>query len=182
MNQNSPYDRYGDVYNVSRVLDAQNRFNLTAYEQYSPLYLPATYAIMYLFTFALSTCVLVHTLLYHGRSLWKGIKNIRVEQDDIHAKLMRNYPEVPDWWYFVSFVLFYCMMIVVAEAGARVPPRRHVCLRFYRYGIHRCTLGSSFKGFPRPSGQVSCYDKTYLKDFLPRRHVYPNPDMESYVL
>ena len=48
--------------------------------------------------------------------------------------------------------------------------------------ITRVTLGSSFKGFPRPSGQVSCYDKTYLKDFLPRRHVYPNPDMESYVL
>ena len=44
------------------------------------------------------------------------------------------------------------------------------------------TLGSSFTGFPRPSGQVSCYDKTHLKDSLPRRHVHPNPDMDRYAL
>ena len=128
MNQHIPYDRYGDLYNVSRVLDAQNRFNLTAYEQYSPLYLPATYAITYLFAFALSTCLLVHTFLYHGHSLWMSIKKIRVEQDDIHAKLMRNYPEVPDWWYIVSIILLYCMMIVVVEASARMPSGRRVCL------------------------------------------------------
>ena len=49
-----------------------------------------------------------------------------MEQDDIHAKLMRNYPEVPDWWYITSFVIFYCMMIVVVEASARVLPGRRV--------------------------------------------------------
>ena len=119
MNQYNPYDRYGDVYNISRILDPQNRFNLTAYEQYSPLYLPATFATTYLFAFVLSTCVLVHTLLYHGPILWKGIKKMRTEQDDTHAKLMRNYPEVPDWWYIVSFVLFYCVMIVIAEASVK---------------------------------------------------------------
>ena len=117
MNQNYPYDRFGQVYNVSRVLDSSNRFNLTAYEEYSPLYLPATYAMTYLFAFALSTCVLIHTILYHSRSLWKGIKKIRVEQDDIHAKLMRNYPEVPDWWYLLAFVGFYCMMVLVVEVS-----------------------------------------------------------------
>ncbi|KAL4079124.1 OPT oligopeptide transporter protein-domain-containing protein [Scleroderma citrinum] len=115
MNDENPYDRFGRIFNVSRVLDSQNMFNATAYEEYSPLYLPATYAMTYLFAFALATCVLVHTVLYHGRSVWKGIKKIRVEQDDIHAKLMRNYPEVPDWWYIIAFIGFYCLMIVVVE-------------------------------------------------------------------
>ncbi|TFK50777.1 OPT superfamily oligopeptide transporter [Heliocybe sulcata] len=112
---NEPYDRYGTMYNVSRVLQVDDRFNLTAYEEYSPLYLPATYAVTYLIAFALTTCVLVHTVLYHGRSLINGIKRIRIEKDDIHAKLMRNYPEVPDWWYLTAFVLFFALAIVSVE-------------------------------------------------------------------
>ena len=92
-----------------------NKFNLTAYDEYSPLYLPATYAVTYLLAFTLSTCVIVHTLLYHGRSLLNGLKNIKVEKDDIHAraKLMRNYPEVPDWWCLTVFVFFGMAIIVV---------------------------------------------------------------------
>ncbi|KAJ8592476.1 OPT superfamily oligopeptide transporter [Rhizopogon salebrosus TDB-379] len=115
LNDSNPYDRFGNIYNVSYVLDADNRFNLTAYEEYSPLYLPATYAMTYTLAFAMSTCVLVHTILYHGRSLLNGIKKIRVGQDDIHAKLMRNYPEVPDWWYAICFLGFFFLMVVVVE-------------------------------------------------------------------
>ncbi|KAI0067637.1 oligopeptide transporter [Artomyces pyxidatus] len=110
-----PYDRYGHVYNVSLVLTRQDTFNFTAYEHYSPLYLPAAYAMTYLLAFALSTCVIVHTLLYHGRSLLKGMKSIRIEKDDIHAKLMRNYPEVPDWWYATAFVFFFALAIIAME-------------------------------------------------------------------
>lgn len=97
MAESLPYDRFGNVYNVTRVLTADNRFNITAYEEYSPLYLPATYAVTYVLALALFTCVIVHTLLYHGRSLWNGFKRVKVEPDDIHAKLMSHYPEVPDW-------------------------------------------------------------------------------------
>ena len=112
---NEPYDRFGRSYNVSRIITSDNKFNLTAYDEYSPLYLPATYAVTYLLAFTLSTCVIVHTLLYHGRSLLNGLKNIKVEKDDIHAraKLMRNYPEVPDWWCLTVFVFFGMAIIVV---------------------------------------------------------------------
>lgn len=112
---NEPYDRHGQQYNVSLIMTADHRFNLTAYDEYSPLYLPATYAMTYLLAFALSTCVIVHTILYHGRSMINGFKNLRVEKDDIHAKLMRGYPEVPDWWYGTAFVLFFGLAIVAAE-------------------------------------------------------------------
>ena len=115
MSANEPYDRFGEVYNVSRLLTTQNTFNLTAYEEYSPLYLPATYAMTYLLAFTLSTCVIVHTLLYHGRTLLNGVKNLKIEKDDIHAKLMRSYPEVPDIWYSFAFVFFFCLAIVAAE-------------------------------------------------------------------
>lgn len=115
-----PYDRFGQEYDVPRVLTAQDTFNMTAYEDYSPLYLPAAFAMTYLLAFALSTCVIVHAVLYHGRTLLNGFKRIRLEDDDIHLKLMQNYPEVPDWWYGSVFVFFFCMAIVAAEVRSQV--------------------------------------------------------------
>ncbi|KAJ7159202.1 OPT oligopeptide transporter protein-domain-containing protein [Mycena crocata] len=113
---NVPYDRFGFQYNVSRILTpGKNTLDTAAYAAYSPLFLPATYAVTYLLAFALSTCVIVHTLLYHGRSLFNGVKRMRVESDDIHAKLMRNYREVPDWWYLLSFCVFFSFAIVAVK-------------------------------------------------------------------
>lgn len=109
------YDKFGDEYNVTRVLTTADKFDMDAYNNYSPLYLPATLAMTYLLAFTLSTCVLVHTLLYHGRTLINGFKRMKVEKDDIHAKLMRNYPEVPDWWYAVAFVTFFGCAIIAME-------------------------------------------------------------------
>jgi len=57
----------------------------------------------------------VHTLLYHGKNLMNGLKRIRVEPDDIHAKLMRSYPEVPDWWYASAFCVFFSLAVIAVE-------------------------------------------------------------------
>ena len=46
-----------------------------------------------------------------------GMKKIRVERDDIHAKLMRNYPEVPEWWYISAFFFFFCVAVIAVEVG-----------------------------------------------------------------
>ncbi|KAF8577241.1 OPT superfamily oligopeptide transporter [Ramaria rubella] len=116
MASNSPFDNTGHVYNITRVMATdQHTFNLTAYDAYSPLYLPATYIITYLLAFALSTCVIVHTVLYHGRTIVDGIMRVRVEEDDIHAKLMRNYPEVPDWWYATCLAFFFSLAILAVK-------------------------------------------------------------------
>jgi hypothetical protein len=118
---NEPYDKFGQVYNITRVLTTDDRFDLAAYNAYSPLFLPATYAMTYLIAFALSTCVIVHTVLYHGRTLVNGIRRLKVENDDIHAKLMRNYPEVPDWWYLSAFSVFFALAVVAVEVGFALP-------------------------------------------------------------
>jgi hypothetical protein len=71
----------------------------------------------YLLSFALSTCALVHTGLYHGKSLLDGLKKMKFENDDIHAKLMRNYREVPEWWYLMVFGFFFCVAVIAVEVG-----------------------------------------------------------------
>jgi hypothetical protein len=69
----------------------------------------------YLLAFALSTCVIVHTVLYHGRQLYMGIRRIRLEEDDIHTKLMKAYPEVPNWWYAIGFASCFALAVVAVK-------------------------------------------------------------------
>lgn len=111
------FDRFGAPYNVSKIMTLDDRFNVTAYNDYSPLYLSSGYSMAYFLAFALSTCIIVHTGLYHWQSLVNGIKRVQIEPDDIHAKLMRSYPEVPDWWYLIVFVTFFCLAIIVNEVS-----------------------------------------------------------------
>jgi len=107
------YDRFGRTYNVTRILDSTGRrFSLSNYEAYSALYLPGPYAMAYLLAFTAATALLVHTALYHSRRIYNGIKRVQIEEEDVHAKLMRSYPEVPDTWYLSIFLVFFTMAIV----------------------------------------------------------------------
>ena len=110
----SPYDRFGQIYNITRVLTSDYRFDPVAYDEYSPLFLPATFAMAYLVEFALLPCVIIHTLLYHSQTLLNGLK-WDVEADDIHAKLMRHYLDVPYWWYLTLFCVPFALAVVAVE-------------------------------------------------------------------
>ena len=111
------YDRFGGEYDVDRVLDGAHHFNATAYAEYSPLYLPPSYITVYVLAFSLATAAIVHTALYHGQSIWRKLKNVRTEAEDVHAKLMRNYPEVPDWWYLIYLISFIGISIAANEVS-----------------------------------------------------------------
>lgn len=92
------FDRFGEAYNYTQVIGADLRFNATSYTEYSPLYLSASYAMAYIFSFALTTAAVVHTVLFHGPRIWQGIKGNKVEEDDVHSRMMKVYPDVPDWY------------------------------------------------------------------------------------
>lgn len=119
MTGTNSFDRFGNVYNITKVIK-NGVLDEDAYQNYSALYLPATFVMTYVLAFALSSAVLVHTALYHGRSLWNGLRRIKIEPDDIHAKLMRIYPEVPAWWYGLAFVLFFCCVVIAVEVSRTI--------------------------------------------------------------
>ena len=110
----SPYDRFGQIYNITRVLTSDYRFDPVAYDEYSPLFLPATFSMTYLVGFAFLPCIMIHTLLYHGRALLNGLKR-DVEADDVHAKLMRHYHDVPYSWYLTLFCVPFALAVVMVE-------------------------------------------------------------------
>ena len=74
-----------------------------AYEVYSPLFLPVTFAVAYGLSFAAITSTVTHTFLYFRKQIWIQAKRSLNEQPDIHARLMSRYRQVPEWWYGIVF-------------------------------------------------------------------------------
>jgi hypothetical protein len=71
-----------------------------------------------MFFFAAYTASVSHAILWHHHQIWFGLKSIfsrklRLEQqNDVHNRLMRQYPEAPQWWYAAVFVISFILAAV----------------------------------------------------------------------
>ncbi|KXG47533.1 Oligopeptide transporter OPT superfamily [Penicillium griseofulvum] len=99
------FDNTGKSYNVTRVLDATLDFSERNYKEYSPMYISMSYSLTYGLSFAAVTAIVVHTYLYNGAEIWARLKNAQHGGEDVHRRLMRQYKEVPEWWYGVITVV-----------------------------------------------------------------------------
>lgn len=82
-------------YNQTAIIDNTGSLNITAYENYSPVYLSVTFAFSYLYSFILITSTISHVFLFYGKEIWERFKASREEEEeDIHCKMMRIYPGI----------------------------------------------------------------------------------------
>lgn len=112
MSENNTYDRFQNPYNSSRVLSPQKIFDKKKYEEYSPLFLPTTFAISYGLSFASFSSTIMHTILFHGHEIIYYWRNSRNEPDDVHMRLMKRYKEAPDWWFALLFAIFFVLSVL----------------------------------------------------------------------
>jgi OPT family small oligopeptide transporter len=115
INSNRVFDHFGKLYNVTLATDENGLFDNNRYQAYSPPYLSAGNVVIYMFFFGVYTSTLTYTFLYHRREIVTGFKGLinsfrksPVAQDeklvDVHHRLMKSYPEVPEWWYMLCLV------------------------------------------------------------------------------
>ncbi|RUS20254.1 hypothetical protein BC937DRAFT_95600 [Endogone sp. FLAS-F59071] len=109
------YDQFGNIYNQSRVINpVTGALDEAAYEAYSPVSLSVSFATAYFFSLVAYAATITHVALFYGPDIWKRFMASRAEEDeDIHTKLMRRYPEVPDWWYGAIFILMLAISIAL---------------------------------------------------------------------
>lgn len=119
------FDRFGQFYNVTNVITPDITLDENGYRAYSMLFMSTTYATVYALSLCLSTAAIVHTVLHNGKEIYLKFKNAHTEMEDVHAKLMRNYPEVPDYWYWILFVVCVGLGIVTIEVST--PLFRSIC-------------------------------------------------------
>jgi hypothetical protein len=130
LNAGGSFDNTGGPYQVANILDEKKNLDLAKYQAYSPLFLSTTFAIAYGLSFASITATVTHTIIYYRKQIWTQSRRSMHEQDDIHARLMARYPQVPDWWYAVIFCkpLFLSPTAAVETKHLR---SGHVCLWYY---------------------------------------------------
>ncbi|OCH85567.1 OPT oligopeptide transporter [Obba rivulosa] len=109
------FDRFGNSYNVTAIINDDATLNLAKYEAYSPLFLSTTFAVSYGLSFASITATLTHTFLYFRKQIWVQSRRSMSEQPDIHARLMSKYKQVPEWWYAIIFVTMFVFGIISIE-------------------------------------------------------------------
>jgi hypothetical protein len=81
-----------------------------------------TFSFSYALSFGSLTAVLAHTVLFYHRQILDRFRAVSAEDEDVHMRLNRKYPEVPDRWYLFLFVAMMALSIVVCEAwDTRLP-------------------------------------------------------------
>jgi len=99
------YDNTAKPYAVKNILTPEYTLDLAKYRAYSPLYLSTTFALVYGLSFAAISSVIVHTIVFNGKTIWLRARQSRSGMDDVHTKMMKKYPLAPDWWYGVLLVV-----------------------------------------------------------------------------
>ncbi|KAJ4486958.1 small oligopeptide transporter [Lentinula lateritia] len=108
------FDNTGNSYNLTRVL-TNGAFNLQAYKDYSPLYLPMNFVIAYGLSFIAIGSTVTHGIIYLRKPTLMHFRRSLQEQPDVHARLMTKYAQVRGWYYACVFVVTFAMACLCIE-------------------------------------------------------------------
>ncbi|XP_026399616.1 oligopeptide transporter 3-like [Papaver somniferum] len=106
MFSNKLFTSTGHIYDTTKILTPQYDLNIAAYDNYGKLYLSPLFALSIGSGFARIAATMTHVALFHGRDILKRSKSAMKDAKlDIHAKLMKNYKDVPQWWFLILLVV-----------------------------------------------------------------------------
>jgi hypothetical protein len=81
-----------------------------------------TFVLNYALSYGSLTALLLHTALFHFHELVDKFHTSSDREDDVHVRIYKRYPEVPDWWYITLFLIMMGLSIFVCEAwDTRLP-------------------------------------------------------------
>ncbi|KAG0051011.1 hypothetical protein BGZ83_004228, partial [Gryganskiella cystojenkinii] len=116
------YGENGTRYNIGRVMYYQNfTLNEQAYEQYGPVRLPFYAITMYFCSFAVLSATISHAVMYHGSDMRRLFKTGLLGREDVHTRMMRAYPEVPDLWYQILMGIMFIITLVTCQVYDYMP-------------------------------------------------------------
>jgi len=108
------FTKTGHKYDTTRILTPQFNLNESAYNDYGKLYLTPLFALSIGSGFARIAATFTHVLLFNGHDILKRSRSaINAGKLDVHARLMRNYKGVPEWWFLILLVgsMAFCILL-----------------------------------------------------------------------
>lgn len=95
----------GQNYNISQIVNNKFELDLAAYNQNGQIHMSLFFALTYGFGFATIASTITHVALFYGKEIWqRTVAASKNNRPDIHTKLMRKYPDIPQWWFYTLLV------------------------------------------------------------------------------
>ncbi|KAK6205585.1 OPT oligopeptide transporter protein-domain-containing protein [Scheffersomyces amazonensis] len=114
----------GTLYPVNELLTPELTLNITAYEHYGPVHLGAQRAWNMFFDYAAYVSGITWVVLFGYDKFKTAFNNFRNKSQinngeftDRLNKLYRNYPEVPNSWYLILFLISFITLMTIFLSG-----------------------------------------------------------------
>ncbi|KAK9269894.1 hypothetical protein L1049_025467 [Liquidambar formosana] len=95
----------GQEYNITTIVNNNFELDKTAYGEQGRIHLSMFFALTYGFGFATIASTLTHVALFYGREIYDRYRASSKGKEDIHTRLMKNYKDIPSWWFQVLLVV-----------------------------------------------------------------------------
>lgn len=121
---NSLFTSLGAPYPTDKLLTADLTLNTTAYEHYGPVHLGAQRAWNMFFDYAAYISGITWVIVFGMNKFQQSYQLISrgVSRTDRLNKLLRNYAEVPRWWYTVLFLISFVTLMTILGSGHMFMP------------------------------------------------------------
>ncbi|CAI0440250.1 unnamed protein product [Linum tenue] len=125
---NQLFTTAGSKYDTTKVLTPDYELDVGAYNSYGKLYLSPLFALSIGSGFLRFSATIVHVALFHGsggRDIWRQSRSaMQNAKLDIHAKLMKAYKPVPEYWFMILLigsVVLSLLMSFIWKADVQLP-------------------------------------------------------------
>ncbi|GLT60563.1 hypothetical protein SLA2020_333250 [Shorea laevis] len=103
----------GQDYNISRIVNENFELDKAGYAAIGRVHLSTFFALAYGFGFATIAATLTHVALFHGREIYQRYVASSKGKADIHTRLMRNYKDIPSWWFYLLLAVTIAVSLVL---------------------------------------------------------------------
>nr|KYP46246.1 Oligopeptide transporter 2 [Cajanus cajan] len=103
----------GHGYNVTAIVNQHFEIDMQAYLKQGRVNLSVFFAISYGLGFAAIASSLTHVALFNGREIYQQFRTSRSAKEDIHTRLMKNYKQIPGWWFHVTLSVTFVLALVL---------------------------------------------------------------------
>ncbi|KAF9217694.1 hypothetical protein BGZ59_001122 [Podila verticillata] len=117
------FDDNGVYFDILKAMTPDHTLDEEKYNKGSPANMAPMYALGFMTSFiALAGCC-SHVYFFHGKEIWAQWKSaLGSEKEDIHTKMMKVYPEVPQLWYGAFYVVMAILACIACEFyGTQLP-------------------------------------------------------------
>ncbi|KAH6833122.1 oligopeptide transporter 4 [Perilla frutescens var. hirtella] len=103
----------GHKYNISAIVNDKFELDLQSYEQQGRIHLSMFFSLTYGFGFATIASTLTHVAFFYGREIYERFRASYREKEDIHTRLMRHYPDIPSWWFYILLAITFTASLML---------------------------------------------------------------------